>query len=434
LATSAPACTGDRAAFDALVAKVSASLKASDVPGAAMAIVCGGQVLYTTGIGQSARTGGHPVDAHTRYQLASTTKTLTALLALRLVDAGKLSLSDFVAKYVPTVNTQKPYARAFTVAELLSHSSGFAAYLMNSSLDLEPSLAEMPNAPLWSPPGEVWNYSNTGFALAGLMLERASGEKYAALLPREIFQQAGMADARLGAQPLLTEGNYAIGDSHGMTLGPDDPYVASTYYAPMGGVWASAEDMAHLAQTLLKGPGLLSAASYGEWQKARVHTDDLAQSYGLGLFIEDRAGTLLLQHGGDIQGFHSSLALVPSRGFALAMLFGSDTYVEDVLDEAVKTFTGRPLPAPPDGQFRDSDVADHVGTYDSVALGTLTVARAGGQVTMTIGGQAMTLKPAWRDAYNFTYAPWQVELTLNFVRKNGFVTYLVTRAGVGTKR
>jgi D-alanyl-D-alanine carboxypeptidase len=430
-------CTADQSAFDGFAAEVGADLKAHGVVGGALAVVCGGSTLYTAGLGQTA-TGGSAVDAHTRFQLASTTKTLTAALAVRLAERGILSLDDPVSKWVPNVNTSAPYSQGFTLAQLLSHTSGYPAGIDTALYqDLNASFQANANVALWSPPGEVFNYSNDGFALAGLVLQTAAGQPFGTLLENEVMKPAGMGDARMNAATVQSEGNYAVGYSSwdGMAYQPTDGYLAMPYYGPMGGAWASAEDLGHFAQALISGGGdLFGAEALAEMTDAQTPTTWGARQYGLGLFVDDLSGTMVWGHDGSVGGFLSSLSIVPSRGLAVVMLVNSDDYLPDPsyqLDDAAQLFTGSGLPYGEAGGFDPASEPEHVGSYQSNALGSIQVQKNGAQMQIVIGGQGATMTPTWRDSYWFDYQ--SMEMDANFWRMGDAVKYVVTPYGVGAR-
>lgn len=242
-----PRCTQEN--FDDLARVFRAEVTRQGAPGAALAILCGGDRIFSTGAGVTDLTSNTPVTGATRFQLASVTKMMTAATALRLAEEGLVNLSAPITSHVPFVNTQRPYNRSFTLSELLSHSSGYPTELFGGnfdSLSLEPFFRANTNYLLWAPPGEVFSYNNLGYALAGLTLQRAAGQPFALLVQSRIFQPAGMAGATMDAAALEMAGNYATGYTESPTnpVSPSDEYLSSEFYGPMGGAWANAEDLA----------------------------------------------------------------------------------------------------------------------------------------------------------------------------------------------
>ncbi len=431
-------CTGDAATFEAFAAKVWTDLQAHGVTGGGLSVVCGGATVFATGLG-NAKKGGPPVTRHTRFQIASNTKTLTAAAALRLAEQGVLGIDDPVAKWLPVVNTSKPYAQGFTLAQLLSHTSGYPAGIDTALYqDLKASFEANAGVELWAPPGAVFNYSNDGYAMAGLVLETATGKPFGELIETEVMKPAGMLDARMDAAVVKSEGNYAVGDSSwdGQSYEPTDGYLAMPYYGPMGGAWASADDLAALAVTFLSGGGgLFGQESLAKMSAARTPTAWEARSYGLGLFVDELGEVRVIGHSGSVAGFLSSYSIVPSRGLAVALVVNSDAYMpyaSDLLDQVALAFSGSALPAatpiPYDAKLR----AEHAGNYQSNTLGAMAVSDVGSQMQLVFGGQTMALVPTWRDSYYFNYQSMDLDAT--FWRENGAVKYLVTPYGVGARQ
>jgi CubicO group peptidase (beta-lactamase class C family) len=433
---TAATCAADAASFAQFRAELESKLKANGVVGAAVAVVCGNETVFTAGIGKVSK-GGAEVGIHTRFQIASLTKTMTAALGMRLAEQGKVSLDESISSWVPFVNTSSPYSNPFTFGQLLSHSSGYPASVKTANYNsLETSFKNNGQLALWSPPGVVFNYSNDGYALAGLVLQKAGGASFGALVEAEVFQNAGMADARMDAAKVQSEGDYAVGYStwDGLSYGPTDGYLAMPYYGPMGGAWASAEDLAHCAQAMLKGGGsLMSPASVTRMTTGHIETSWPGRKYGHGILIDDLGDTTLWSHSGSVGGFLCELNMVPERGFAVAIMVNTDGYFPYVIDEAVQRFTGKPLPyGSYDGSFHDTDMADHVGTYQSVTLGQVVVSKSGGQMQITLNGKTKLMTPEYRDTYSFPYDQYG-DLEVTFWRVAGEVRYLVSGEGVGEK-
>jgi CubicO group peptidase (beta-lactamase class C family) len=433
-----PECTGTPDDFEAFAAKVAADLASHDVVGGGLAIVCGGTTIFATGLGSSEK-GGKPVTATTRFQLASATKSLTAALALRLAEKGIVALEEPVSKWVPHVNTHAPYEHGFTLAELLSHTSGYPARLDTADYsDLAASFKANANVPLWSPPGEVFNYSNDAISLAGLVLQTAAGQPFASLVEDEVMKPAGMQHARMHAQAVQSEGDYAVGySSDGKVYQPTDGYFPMPYYGPMGGAWASAQDLARFAQTLIyEGSLLISKESLSNMTQPRTRTTSASGHHGLGIFVDDSSGSPIWGHSGSASGFRSSYLVLPSRAFAVIMLVNSDAYLPDPyiqLEDAAKIFTGAPIAWSSDGDmFHPDDELDHIGHYQSNTLGQIKVYKSDDDwMQIKLDGDTQTLVPAWRDTYFFTYK--STETTASFFRIGGSVKYVVTAYGVGAR-
>ena len=427
-------CDVDQAGFDAFAQEVSADLQAKGVPGASLAIVCGGDTVFSTGLGLASTAEGRMVTPQTRFQLASTTKMLTAALGVRLVQEGLLGLDDPVSQWLPFLNTSSPYTESFTFGQLLSHTSGYPVGLETANYsDLEGSFQTNANLPLWAPPGAVFNYSNDGYSLAGLVMQVAAAQPFATLMDTKLFPLAGMTRATMDAQAVLADGDYAVGyDSEGSANLPTDSYYGLPYYGPMGGAWGSAEDLARFAQALMKGGGdLFTPESVAEMTRAHTPTTWGASSYGLGVIINDYSGTVRWRHDGSVGGFLTAFDMVPERGFALAIVVNSDKHFPSIFEDALQRFTGSYLPLPTvDSSYDPQTMGDHVGEYVSNTLGEIKIEQAGGGIEITMQNQTQSLSPLWRDTYAYTAADG-FESDAHFWRVNGVVEYVVTPYGVG---
>lgn len=432
------ACEEHKADFEAIVAKLDAAIAADKIPGASVAIVCRGERIFSAGVGKTTKGGPDAVTGKTRFQIASITKTFTSTVALRLAERGTIHLDSPVREQLPFLDGQTPYTRPFTWAELLSHTAGLATGFDDGNLDLEPRIRAHAKDPLWSPPGAVFNYSNEGFAVAGLGLQLAAGTPIGALIEKEVFGPAQMTGATMDAVRVTKEGNFAVGLAEDGTLvNPTDSYLASTYYAAMGGAWASAEDMAKFARELVKGGGaLLQKGSLAEMSKARTRAWP-GTSYGLGLEIADHGGVVTWSHSGGVAGFGSNLVMVPSEGFAIVTLFNGETGFPRLEDDALAAFAGKRLAEPAVEAPQPSDAGDAVGTYTSVSLGQLTVRKAatGGGLELVLGkaNKTVALEPAGaRDSYTFL-APDGYPDDVMLWRVNGSIAFFVAGTGVGQR-
>ncbi len=434
------ACSEHQADFDALVAKLGAAIAKDRIPGAGIAVVCNGERIFAAGVGKSKKGGAEPVTGNTRFQIASITKTLTATVALRLSERGALPLDHPVRDQVTFLDGQSPYARPFTWLELLSHTAGFPTGFDDDNLDLEPRIRAHAEDLLWSPPGAVFNYSNEGYAVAGLGLQIAAKMPFAALVEKEVFAPAQMTGATMDAARVEKEGNFAAGlTEDGETVMPTDGYLASTYYGPMGGAWASAGELAKLARELVRGGGaLLSKESIATMTKARTPAFP-GSSYGLGLEIAERGGLVTWSHSGGVSGYGANLVMVPSKGFAIVTLLNGETGFPELESDALQAFAGSPLPRAEPAPPSANEEEEIVGTYKSVSLGTVTVRKANGGLEIILGkaGKTTALESEGvRDTYFFE-APDGYPDVAQFWRtepnQQGAVRFLVAGTGVGER-
>ncbi|WP_169542112.1 serine hydrolase domain-containing protein [Solirubrobacter soli] len=273
-----------------------------------------GLSLKASGVADTAsRRALRPTD---RFRAGSNTKTMVATLALQFVAERKLSLSDTVEHWLPGV---LPYGDQVNLRQLLNMTSGVPDYVPG----LEPKMvadhaaltrdytprelvAMVKDTPDFAP-GAGWNYSTTGYILAGMMIERASGESVGEQLARRIFKPLGMRDTYLpGATPAIRgRHTHGYGDVGG-TLRDVTDFNASAGWAG-GGAVTTAPDMARFWRGLLGGK-LLPAEQLQAMKTTVPIAKGYPGSYGLGIFRWTQYGPrcgAVWGNGGDLPGFSS---------------------------------------------------------------------------------------------------------------------------------
>jgi CubicO group peptidase (beta-lactamase class C family) len=384
-------CEADRAAFDAIVERMRGEMADQGVPGAAIAIVCQGEIVYASGIGVT-REGGEPVTVDTRFQLASISKMFTAAAAVALAEDGVLDLLAPASTWVPYTNTSEPFGQQITLHDILSHTAGFPTFWEDENPYEIPGLfQEHPDEPLWAPPGAVFLYSNLGFALAGTIVQEAADRPFADVIETRVFAPAGMTGASLHPADVEASGNFAYGHTSDeyfqdeVPIPPTGAYYAATAYLPMGGVWASVADMArwgiaHIRRT----EAVMSSEG---WASLRAHVTETheapAEHYGYGLFVDASYEPEVLHHSGGVVGFAADWYVAPDLGFGLVFVTNHDSYYPGWLQyEVFSTFTSGLEDA--DVSSWQPDRADwprYVGTYrDEISMGTVVVEERGDEL------------------------------------------------------
>ena len=171
-------------------------MDANRAPGFAVAVVAEGRIVHARGFGSS-NDSGPRITPQTPFLLGSTTKSFTALAVMQLVDAGKVQLDAPVRRYVPEFRLAGTAADRVTVRHVLQHTSGLPATtsgpILKSAGDGTPeqAVAELRGEALVSEPGREMEYVNANYVLAGLVVERASGESYGRYVERHIFAPSG---------------------------------------------------------------------------------------------------------------------------------------------------------------------------------------------------------------------------------------------------
>ncbi len=350
----------DTTEFEAIAQSLVADQR---VPGLAMAIVRGGQVLSARGYGVTDADGGEPIDAHTVFRLASLSKAFAGTVTGLLVNQGALRWDSRVTDYMPALQLSEPgAAQELTVAEVLSHRVGLTrnAYDrdIEANVDYASLVQKLAYAPMTCRPGECYAYQNVAFSLIGDVVAQASGRSYAEEVSRLIFKPLGMRDASVGLEGIEASTRWARPHVRGrggwVALTPKP-----TYYrvAPAAGVNASIADMAQwlIAQSghrpdvlpaslletlhapLIETPSEMHGSA---WRRERLFD----AGYAIGWRVYDYAGHRMVFHGGAVQGYRAAIALLPETDLGVVLLWNSESALPSAL---MPTILDRALGLPP---------------------------------------------------------------------------------------
>jgi CubicO group peptidase (beta-lactamase class C family) len=293
------------------------------IPSLALAVVRDGRVIKAQGYGLADRERQVSASTETVYEIGSLSKQFAAAAVLMLVEEGRVGLDDPITRYFPQA---PPSWGRLTVRHLLHHTSGLASYVdLPDSLAVaksEPStdevLAWFYELPIELAPGETWSYSNTGYYLLGLIVERVSGMSYWQFLAERIFRPLGMASTRTtdDASPLRAAG-YAWRDG---AFEPRAPLATTTAHAA-GALASTVLDLARWSAALDDDALLTAASRELMWTPARTHDGGRAPfDYGFGWFLDDDQGHRVQLHSGGTPGFSSSLYRYPDDRLAVILL------------------------------------------------------------------------------------------------------------------
>ncbi len=315
LMISLAVCSPANADLDSaeLSAFVETGMELWHVPGMAVAVVSGNEVLYQKGFGETALTDGKPVDEHTLFAIASTTKAMVVSGILMLVDENKLSLDDPVTRYLPELHFSDPMlTEQLMVRDLLSHRTGLPStdyWSFFQDMPLDEQIRRLEAIPAAAPLRTRLIYQNTMFELAGLIIERLSGKRWDVFLKERLWGPIGMNET-FGARGQIEDTLVYVKPYYFQ----DDELVLAEWDIPAdlaeaaGSVWSSIHDMSLWAQFLLRGgvtvdgERLITEARFAEmFEPQQLATPEdfyptvaLTQpnwrSYGLAWFQQDFQG------------------------------------------------------------------------------------------------------------------------------------------------
>ena len=302
-------------------------LEKTGAPSASIAIVRDGRTVYLQAYGNARLEPKLPAEPGMRYAIGSVSKQFTAAAILLLQQDGKLSLDDKVAKYFPDLTG----ARDITIRQLLSHTSGYQDYwpqdylfpLMVDPVTPEGIMDRWAKKPLDYQPGTKWQYSNTGYVIAGRIVEKVSGKPLFEFLQQRIFTPLQMTTARdFDREPL------SAGSATGYTsfaLGPPRAAVMSGpgWLFGAGELAMTAEDLARWNVSIID-RSLLSESSYRALETDTLLKSGVGTRYGLGVDVELESQRRKLAHGGEVSGFTADNVIYPDDRTAIVVLVNQD--------------------------------------------------------------------------------------------------------------
>jgi D-alanyl-D-alanine carboxypeptidase len=268
-----------------------------------------------------------PIDARTRFNLGSASKMFTAVAIGQLIDAGKIGLDDKVGVYVKGLT---PEASAVTVRQLLTHSSGLGDFFRPENMAAMMA-ARTASDLLPLMPGSRFAYSNSGFVLLGILVERVSGMSYRDYLARRIFAPTGMTSTGSDPKPLsdLAVGMTAMGPDHARTptLHPA-PGATEGYGSPAGGLFSTTADLKRFAEALaadrLTRPATATSLTTAQILAAPATTSRPERRYGFGFNVGAEQGHRWFGHGGGTPGANAEIAVFPEDRLVLTVLANRD--------------------------------------------------------------------------------------------------------------
>jgi CubicO group peptidase (beta-lactamase class C family) len=342
----------------------------------------------------------------TLFQIGSISKVHTATLSLRLMDEGKLALDEPIITYLPDLKLADAQAQqTIALRHLLSHTSGlFGDYFDDFGLGddaLTRAIATFATPRQQFAPGALWTYCNTGFGLAGAIIERVTGQPFETAMRERLFKPLGLERSFYFAHEAIVY-PHAVGHNQPHP-GADKHEVARRYPLPRwvnaaGGIISNVSDRLTLAELHLRdgvvsdGTRLLSAESAQAMRQEQTRAANFAEGYGLGWAQRTAGGARgsaqILEHSGSTNGFQSKLVLVPSRNFSLAILPNSSrgsVLNEHVRAWALDSYLGLCVERPTPQRLADEELKRFAGRYERPEGSIILAIRDGGLIrTMTL--------------------------------------------------
>ena len=424
--------------FMPIINAVTAEMQTLDIPGAAVAIIEGGEVTFAAGFGSKHPHRNVPVEATTLFRIGSVTKTLTAIGLLQLVEQGLVDMNAPITDYIPEFSFERDpnWAPSITPRDLLTHTSGVRDYFEMNTPGLKGDDAmstffsdiygQMAYAYLMAPPGRMFNYSNPGFMLAGWITESVGQLYYRYYIEENVLAPLGMTRTFFLPEQVFADGDFAYGSTLHWETG--EPFVVEPnsydngWARPAGLAFSSVLDLAELVKFIRAGPPeVLSDEMRMAMQQPQVDTqwfmDLLWYGYGLiiqeGGFYHPNAANFyrmrIISHGGDVPGFSADIYYVPDLDFGFVSLTNATVaHLSTSFAKSMTTLCVMPVAVSwPDFSGTPADYSGYCGLYqDQFNVGDIIVNTNAGQLTVDIpwlseAGVGYEHTLAWSSGDNF---------------------------------
>ncbi len=316
--------------LQAIEDKLEARRKELGIPGVSLVIVKDDKIIYAKGLGYKDYEKKVAVTPDTQFAIGSATKAFTALSVLMAADEGKLSLDDSPKKYLPYFKMYDPETdKNITIRDLMCHSSGLnrtdlamVTGKLNRAELIQVAAQAKPTAKL----REKFQYQNIMFTAAGEIASVVEKTPYDKLIIDRVFKPLGMASSTVSMKQMEKAKDYSFGYNYNFDTKETNrlPFRDIDEVAPAGSINSSANDMAQWLRFVLNGGSvggkrLVSENNYGEWLKPQMKIAGTS-SYGFGWFLQDWNGLKVVQHGGNIDGFNSMVAMIPEKHIGFVLL------------------------------------------------------------------------------------------------------------------
>ncbi|NCG18510.1 MAG: serine hydrolase [Rhodobacterales bacterium] len=315
----------------------------------AMAVIKEGELVWSEGFGTHTKSGV-PVTADTLFRVASLTKPMTAISVLQQVEDGCLDLASPVDAYIAdfVMQQQPTMASELTVADTLKMTGGLVDYQLQTGDDGDGKIEEflpfyLQDGFFLSPPGRMYNYSNTNFIVAGRLVELCSDSYFRSYMEEQVWGPLGMMNTTFSTSDVVANGDYAIGVTTKWPEQPDvevsldaESFAASQLWPAMGS-WSSVNDLAKLGMFLMNGDSeVLSTALHEQMMIVQVDSEEGYPSKGYGYGLQVKTGidmgdahypVTMVSHVGAVYGSSAHMYLVPELDIGVLAIINRDLAV-----------------------------------------------------------------------------------------------------------
>lgn len=341
-----------------------------DSPGAVVSVFRDGVTLFSKAYGMANLTYGIPFEVDTRSNIGSTSKQFTAFAVMLLVERGELSLDDDVRKHIPEL---PDLGETVTVRHLLTHTSGYREFLNlllmtgrrldhGDFIDRSEIIEIVKRQPaLQNSPGAEFNYNNSAFGLAAVIVERTSGMEFHEFMAENVFGPLGMTRTMVRPTPEhIVEGKaegYTPGGGSFLEIGDLGGAVGA------GGIYSTVGDLQKWIENYAD-PKVGNREIVEQMMTSFVLTDGKPTGYGLGLFLDEQRGLKRVHHGGADVAHRSQLAYYPEINAGITTQSNHAGFDGSIAFRLAEAFFGADMEPETDDEAIASEAAFDPETYD----------------------------------------------------------------------
>ncbi|MCA2992662.1 serine hydrolase domain-containing protein [Gemmatimonas sp.] len=405
-----------------------------DGPGAAVAVWRGGRTVFAKAYGMANLAYEIPFTVSTPTNIGSTSKQFTAFAVMLLVEEGKLSLDDDVRKHLPEL---KDFGQVVTVRNLLTHTTGYrelynSLTLTGRRLDESDYVGREEYIPLvnrqpalQNAPGTEFNYNNTAFGLAAMIVARVSGMPFEAFMAQRVFGPIGLTHTQVRADVRVPVKGATVGYSRSdKDVWRDLGDLGGSMGA--GGIYTTLGDLQKWAEHLAN-PKVGTKASVAQMMTPFTLTDGKSTGYGLGLFVDTQNEQKRVHHGGADVSHRSMLALYPDLNAGITVQSNDGAFDSSIAFRLAEAFFPELAPKPvvarapfDASKYEAKKFDEFAGQYalDAAPAFVLTFSRAGDTLyTQATGQGKLRLTPTSDTSFAVQGVQASVEFSRDAAKK-----------------
>jgi len=444
--------------LEGLDAMINKALKFFQVPGVAVGIIIDGKVVLTKGYGFRDQAKGLSVTENTLFAIGSCTKAFTSHVLGQLADEGKISWDDPVVKYLPEFRLKDEYATYHvTIRDLVTHQSGLPRHDLiwyNSTLPRKDLLSRLPYLELSSDLRGKFQYNNLMYVIAGLLIERVTGDSWEEAVQSRVLSPLGMVRSNFSVLDSQKSNDFALPYRQKNGLIQSIPFNNITTVGPAGSINSNIVDMMkwvrfQLSEGTFEGQHLLEKETLRAMHTPQVAFRKFPEEasdffgYSLGWFAGLHEGRYYLSHGGMVDGFISSAGFLPKEKIGVVVLTNSDSstlfgnsLAEAILNQALGIEKGdwilktkekedKIKSVPKEEKINEpfwSDAGarpftDYIGEFEHPGYGTISVDAEESGLVVSYHALAFPLSHTCYDHFTGVWQwAWDLNFSCSFIR------------------